>query len=997
MFRRTVFLCILVTLWAMACPAFGQLDPDLVGWWTFDEGSGTIAYDYSRQVNNGTFVDNDPLWVPGVMGGALSFSGDNEQLELTTILPVGTTSSTFALWIKVPLAGTEGLDASERVGDILGNYNSSPNSNWELHAGGQMRFWWNGGQLDYRGATDLRDDTWHHVVWTRDRDASTISMFIDGQLEASFGGVGTDIDFTTTHRIGGDNRGDPPSFHGLMDDLQLYTRALSLDEVLTIMSGPVDYRMISAAQPFDGQVDVLRDVVLSWTPGLYAATHDVYLGTNFFDVNEASRTNPLGVLVSQGQSTASYDPPIVLDFEQTYYWRIDEVNAAPDNTIFKGAVRSFTVEPFSYVIEEVLATSNLVSTAGQEPENTVNGSGLNAEGEHATDQNGMWTAKVDSDEPEIIQFQFDRIYKMYEMHVWNHNLGFEALLGLGLKDVTIEYSVDGIDWTVLKDVELPQASGQVDYTGSVISLDGIAAKFIRLVINSAWLSTTQLGLAEVRFTYIAAHAREPQPQDGATNVSPDAILAWRCGRDAASHDVYLGTDLDALEIVDSTTQSLYDPAGLDLGTTYAWRIDEVNEANPITTWPGDVWTFSTLESLLVDGFDDYTDDIEAGETIWQTWLDGLTDPKYGGSQVGYDVSPFAEKTIVRSGRQSMPIKYANTASRPYSEAERIFDTAQDWTAFGIKTLSLYFRGETNNGGQLYVKINDTKVPYDGDAANVAKTVWQPWNIDLTALGGAANVQRMTIGIEGANASGILYIDDIRLHAHPVEFITPAEPDSANRLHWWTFDEGSGTVAHDASGNGNDATVDSGELLWVPGVVDGALEFDGVRHQLTLTSPLTVGSSSNALAAWIKVPLAETGNLEAGERVGNVLGNYPDVPNTNWELHDDGQMRLHWNGGEVNAYGTTDLRDDTWHHVAWVRDKAADTCYMYIDGLLEATHASAGTDIVFGTNHAIGGDSRGATAPHFHGLMDDLQLYNAALSAGEIAWLAGLRMPIHTSF
>ena len=107
-----------------------------------------MAHDYSGQGNDGTFV-GAPQWVSGVIGGALAFDGDNnDQVELTTVLPVGSSSSTVALWIKVPSVGEDGLASGERVGDVLGSYPDSPNSNWELHNAGQMRLCWNSSIAD---------------------------------------------------------------------------------------------------------------------------------------------------------------------------------------------------------------------------------------------------------------------------------------------------------------------------------------------------------------------------------------------------------------------------------------------------------------------------------------------------------------------------------------------------------------------------------------------------------------------------------------------------------------------------------------------------------------------------------------------------------------------------------------------------------------------------------------------------------------------------------
>jgi len=95
-------------------------------------------------------------------------------------------------------------------------------------------------------------------------------------------------------------------------------------------------------RPRNGAADVPQDAVLTWIPGAFADKHDVYFGTVFDDVNEADRANPLGVLVSQGQAVTAYDPGL-LDFGQTYYWRIDEINDVDPNSPWQGGVQSFAV------------------------------------------------------------------------------------------------------------------------------------------------------------------------------------------------------------------------------------------------------------------------------------------------------------------------------------------------------------------------------------------------------------------------------------------------------------------------------------------------------------------------------------------------------------------------------------------------------------------------------------------------------------------------------
>ena len=148
------------------------------------------------------------------------------------------------------------------------------------------------------------------------------------------------------------------------------------------------------------------------------------------------------------------------------------------------------------------------------------------------------------------------------------------------------------------------------------------------------------------------------------------------------------TDGSALR--DTVTERSYDPGLLDLGTMYYWKINEVGDAG---TYEGDLWSFTAQEYIPIDDFESYTDNIEAGEAIWQTWIDGLTNMT--GSVVGYfDAAngTFCETAIVHGGGQSMPLDFNNVLSPYYSEAELPLASVQDWTAQDADTLSLWLRG-----------------------------------------------------------------------------------------------------------------------------------------------------------------------------------------------------------------------------------------------------------------------------------------------------------------
>ena len=187
----------------------------------------------------------------------------------------------------------------------------------------------------------------------------------------------------------------------------------------------------------------------------------------------------------------------------------------------------------------------------------------------------------------------------------------------------------------------------------------------------------------------------PNPVSGATSISPTTVLTWEAGRGATTHHLYLSTDADAVAqraaAADQGTleETTFDPGALQGGVTYYWAVDETSADGSIQT--GEVWSFTTF--ILVDDFESYDDDIDAGTTIYQTWIDGWENNT--GSYVGYDVAAngtFGETTIVHGGGQSMPLEFNNAETPYYSETDRTWATPQDWTVGGVTDLVMYVQG-----------------------------------------------------------------------------------------------------------------------------------------------------------------------------------------------------------------------------------------------------------------------------------------------------------------
>jgi hypothetical protein len=312
-------------------------------------------------------------------------------------------------------------------------------------------------------------------------------------------------------------------------------------------------------------------------------------------------------------------------------------------------------------------------------------------------------------------------------------------------------------------------------------------------------------------------------------------------------------------------------SALDLGSTYNWRIDEVNEAETPPTWQGDLWNFTTEEFIVVEDFEDYND--WPPHEIYTTWQDGYENPA-NGSQFGNLTPPLVETTIVRGGAQSMPLFYSNTTGATYSEATRTFAAPQDWTKYGIQTLALYFHGTSGNTGQLYAKINGVKVAYPGDAADITQLRWHPWNIDLASLGvNLASVTTLAIGLDGNGAGGTLYVDDIRLYrlAPPVptdEIYIEAEAAIPLGARWRVYtDPLSSAGGHIGSedGDGNDNTTAPGAewLATYNFTVSGGTYTVVLRAQ-------DIGSDS----FWVRISGATSQTHEN-----------PDQPGIGWVAHD----------------------------------------------------------------------------------------------------------------
>lgn len=325
----------------------------------------------------------------------------------------------------------------------------------------------------------------------------------------------------------------------------------------------------------------------------------------------------------------------------------------------------------------------------------------------------------------------------------------------------------------------------------------------------------------------------------------------------------------------------------------------------------------------------------------------------------------------------MPVSYNNTAGPFRSEAQRTWTTPQDWTANGADRLTLFFRGEMiNDLSPLYIVIEDsagkTARAEHGDPNAVRATGWTEWSVSWDELAGVnmAKVKMMAIGIGSqGRGAGMIFIDDIRVGR-------PSTPI--------------GLVAHyalendatDSSGNGHDGTV-VGAPVYVAGPVGlgMGLEFDGAGGQYvdlgTLDPSLMTGRLSVSLwAKWNGLTTFWQGLI--GKRDSWARDNMM------WQIEANqttGVLNFQREGAGIGAEA---LPQGEWAHVAATFDGT--TAKLYVNGEVKGQGTfSFGSDptaaMQFGSSNAGGGNP-------FNGALDEVRLYDIALSDAEILTLAG---------
>ena len=487
-------------------------------------------------------------------------------------------------------------------------------------------------------------------------------------------------------------------------------------------------------------------------------------------------------------------------------------------------------------------------------------------------------------------------------------------------------------------------------------------------------------------------ASTPSPTHTAIDIHPNVTFSW-VGEDVSDPTYFMniGTTPDCNDVlfnhsVGSSTNYFADSI-LDNNTSYCWRIDIMDGGK---TYLGDVWEFTTSDGTLwVDDFFDYADTNDLLAT-WQP---------VGGAVIAYE--PLTN---------IVSLNYDNTEFPFTSEVARSFSPPVDWHELSTLNLSMLGRS-VNSVEPVFVTLTDGILSHTiqlPDVSTLQEKIWQGATVQLIDFAeqglDLSSITAMTIGLGSGSAGGtgtvyfndvVLYpprclaqyaaaadltrdcnvdLDDLIIMAEvwldrdfTVFAVAPPAPVAS-----YAFEETTGYIAFDGQGSGH-ATI-------TPVTADGFWNAAGQSNRcllladpnLEVTFPAEVFaaiSSAATISLWIHGEAAMV--PDPIETVELLAGTAP-VQAHNWD-------RLRWDIVSSDQY-------EGWNHYALVKDDNENKLQIYVNGILVAQKLDA--------SGVLSGALAGQTILSLTaGLevapvkVDELQIYNVALSQAEIVHLA----------
>ncbi len=380
----------------------------------------------------------------------------------------------------------------------------------------------------------------YHTTLTYDAGTQMLLLYMDGEIEG-------EMTLTTglEHRLGGSltiGTYSGRDLLGKIDDVKIFDQALSEGEVKEEMQG-AGFPFAFGPNPADGSIHPETWANISWSPGDFAVSHDVYMGDNIEDVDAGAEStfigNQIDTFFVAGFPGFAFPDGLVPG--TTYYWRIDEVNEAEPNSPWKGEIWSFMIPPKTAYFPDPADGAEGVSI----------------------DPQLSWTS------------------------------------GFGAK---LHYVYFGETFDEVDSAASGSTQGNTNYTPGTLKMAKTyywrvdEFDVVETHKGDVWSFTTAGAVADPSPAKGAVDVTQTPVLTWTPGLGATYDIYF--GTDAGALELKASGNLGS---------ESYDPGQLEWNTTYYWRVDEANNANADSPWTGPLWSFTTADFLIVDDMEAYND------------------------------------------------------------------------------------------------------------------------------------------------------------------------------------------------------------------------------------------------------------------------------------------------------------------------------------------------------------------------------------------------------